>query len=78
MGLQRFLCLLLCAVFLIVSRDSVEDGSNKVSRWTKQSLPVLLDTNSKLLNTALFRGQGEDDEKGRENTIFEFECQGSL
>ncbi|KAG7220780.1 hypothetical protein INR49_032023, partial [Caranx melampygus] len=78
MGLQRFLCLLLYAASLIVSGVSFEDGSNKVSRWTRQSLPLLLDTNTQLLNTPLFRGQGGDEDKQRENKICGIECQGSL
>lgn len=73
MGLSRSLCLLLCAAALTVSAE--EDESVEAYRWTRQSLPLLLDAHTELLNTPLFRGQGEDEERGGARTLCGIECQ---
>ncbi|XP_071335080.1 inactive serine protease 35-like [Trachinotus anak] len=79
MGPKHFLCLLLCAASLRVSGVFGKDGNSEAYRWTRQSLPVLLDTNTQFLNTPLFRGQEENEErKGRAKTLCGIECQGSL
>ncbi|XP_040920211.1 serine protease 23-like [Toxotes jaculatrix] len=78
MDLKHLLCLLLCAAALTVSEALGKDGDNEAYRWTRQSLPVVLDTRTQLLNTPLFRGQEEDEEKGRAKTLCGIECQGSL
>ncbi|XP_035534081.1 serine protease 23-like [Morone saxatilis] len=77
MGLNHFLCLLLCAAALTASVVSGEDENSEAYRWTKQSLPVLLDTHTEPLNTPSFRGQEEDEEKGGTKTVCGIECQSS-
>lgn len=77
MGLKHLLCLLLSAAALTVSGVLGEDGTNEVYGWTRESLPVLLETHTHLLNIPLFRGQEEDEEKGRAKTCG-IECQSSL
>uniref|UniRef100_A0A8C9ZR67 Inactive serine protease 35 n=1 Tax=Sander lucioperca TaxID=283035 RepID=A0A8C9ZR67_SANLU len=47
-------------------------------RWARQSLPVLLDTHTEPLDTPLFRGQQEDEERGGTKTLCGIECQSSL
>ncbi|KAK9531696.1 hypothetical protein VZT92_011105 [Zoarces viviparus] len=78
MGFNHYLCLLLCAAALTVSEVFGKDENSEVHRWTRQSLPVLLDTNTQPLNTPLFRGQKEDEERGRTETLCGIECQSSL
>ncbi|AWP19874.1 putative inactive serine protease 35 [Scophthalmus maximus] len=78
MGLKHLLCLLLCAAALTVPGVFGKDGNNETSSWTRQSLPVLLDTHTQLLSTPLFRGQEEDEETGRAKTLCGIECHGSL
>ncbi|XP_039982155.1 serine protease 23-like [Xiphias gladius] len=78
MGLKHLPCLLLCAATLTVSGVVGRDGNSEAYRWTRQSLPVLLDTHTQLLNSPLFRGQQEDEGKGRAKTLCGIECQGSL
>ncbi|XP_022623430.1 serine protease 23-like isoform X2 [Seriola dumerili] len=77
MGLKH-MCLLLCAASLTVSGGFGKDGNSEAYVWTRQSVPVLLDTHTQLLNTPLFRGQEEDEEKGRAKTLCGIECQGGL
>ncbi|XP_070844054.1 inactive serine protease 35-like [Chaetodon trifascialis] len=72
MGLNHVLCLLLCAAALTVSG---EDESSEVYRWTRQSLPVLLDTHTQPLNPPLFRGQEVDEEGGGTEALCGIECQ---
>ncbi|XP_037606629.1 serine protease 23-like [Sebastes umbrosus] len=79
MGLNHFLCLLLCAAALTVSGVFGKDENSEAHRWTRQSLPVLLDTHTEPLNTPLFRGQEEDEEeRGGTKTLCGIECQSSL
>ncbi|XP_044024239.1 serine protease 23-like [Siniperca chuatsi] len=78
MGLNHFQCLLLCAAALTVSGVFGKDESTEAYRWTRQSLPVLLDTHTEHLNTPLFRGQEEDEERGGTKTLCGIECQSSL
>lgn len=75
MGLNHFLRLLLCAAALTVSGVFGEDESGEAYRWTRQSLPVLQDTHTEPLNTPLFRGQEEDEERGEAKTLCGIECQ---
>ncbi|XP_026197645.1 serine protease 23-like [Anabas testudineus] len=78
MGLKHILCLLLCAAGLTDSGVFGKDGNSEAHRWTKQSLPVLLDVHTQLLDTPLFRGQVEDEENGGTKSICGIECQSSL
>ncbi|XP_054474898.1 serine protease 23-like [Anoplopoma fimbria] len=78
MGFNHYLCLLLCAVALTVSEVFGKDENTEVRRWTRQSLPVLLDTHTEPLNTPLFSGQEEDEHGGRTETLCGIECQSSL
>ncbi|XP_042359769.1 serine protease 23-like [Plectropomus leopardus] len=75
MGSNRFLCALLCAAALTLSGVLGKDGISKAHRWTRQSVPLLLETHTEPLNTALFRGQ-EGEERG--GTLCGIECQSSL
>ncbi len=75
MGLSHFLCLLLCAVALTVSGVLGKDENSEVLGWTRQRLPVLLDTHTESLNTPLFRGQEDDEERGGTKTLCGIECQ---
>ncbi|XP_062293242.1 serine protease 23-like [Scomber scombrus] len=78
MGFKHLLCLLLCAAALTVSRVFGEDESDEAYRWSRQSLPMLLDTHTKLLSKPLFRGQKEDEERGGSKTLCGIECQSGL
>ncbi|XP_029318747.1 serine protease 23-like [Cottoperca gobio] len=78
MGLNCFLCLLLCAAALTVSGVFGKDENNTANRWTRQSLPLLLDTHTEPLDVPLFRGQEEDEERGESKTLCGIECQSSL
>ncbi|XP_059211778.1 serine protease 23-like [Centropristis striata] len=75
MGLSHFLCVLLCAAALTVF---AKDENHAAYRWTRQSLPVLLDAHTEPLNTPLFGGQAEDEERGGAKTLCGIECQSSL
>ncbi|KAK2856360.1 hypothetical protein Q5P01_005095 [Channa striata] len=75
MDLKHILCLLLSAAALTVFG---EDGDNEAHRWTRQSLPLMLDTHTQLLNTPLFRGQVEDEDNGGLKTLCGIECQSGL
>ncbi|KAK2856355.1 hypothetical protein Q5P01_005090 [Channa striata] len=75
MDLKHILCLLLSAAALKVFG---EDRDNEVYRWTRQSLPLMLDTHMQLLNTPLFRGQVEDEDNGGLKTLCGIECQSGL
>lgn len=78
MGLNHFLCLLLCAAALTVSGVFAKDENSEANRWARQSLPVLLDTHTVPLDTPLFTGQQEDEERGGTKTLCGIECQSSL
>uniref|UniRef100_A0A8C3AWU3 Inactive serine protease 35 n=1 Tax=Cyclopterus lumpus TaxID=8103 RepID=A0A8C3AWU3_CYCLU len=79
MGFNHYLCLLLCAAALTVSEVFGKDESNEVHWWTRQSLPLLLDTHTQPLKTPLFSGREEDDDKSvRKDTLCGIECQSSL
>ncbi|KAF3702743.1 Inactive serine protease 35 Precursor [Channa argus] len=75
MGLKHILCLLLSATALTVFG---KDGDNVAYRWTRQSLPLMLDTHTQLLNTPLFRAQAEGEEKEGLKSLCGIECQSSL
>lgn len=77
MGLNHFLCPLLCAAALTVSGVFGEDENSEAYRWARQSLPVLLDTHTQPINTPLFRGQEGDEQRGRATTLCGIECQSS-
>uniref|UniRef100_A0A3Q3MP64 Inactive serine protease 35 n=1 Tax=Mastacembelus armatus TaxID=205130 RepID=A0A3Q3MP64_9TELE len=47
-------------------------------KWLRQSIPLLLDGHTQILNTPLFRGRQEDEERGRAKTLCGIECQSSL
>ncbi|CAJ1077164.1 inactive serine protease 35-like [Xyrichtys novacula] len=64
MGLGYFLSLLLCAAALTASSVFCKDEDSEDLRWTRQSLPVLQDTHTELLDPPLFRGSGVNEEKG--------------
>lgn len=78
MGASCFLCVLLCAATLTLPGVFGKDENSKVYRWTRQSLPLLLDTHTEPLNVPLFRGQEEDEEGGGAKTLCGIECQSSL
>ncbi|XP_029352449.1 serine protease 23-like [Echeneis naucrates] len=76
MGLKHLVCLLLCVAFLTVSSVFGKDGNTELC-WTRQSLPVMLDTRTQILNPPLFREQeGGEQTRGRVNAQCETECQG--
>uniref|UniRef100_A0A668ARP0 Inactive serine protease 35 n=1 Tax=Myripristis murdjan TaxID=586833 RepID=A0A668ARP0_9TELE len=62
----------LMEVFLFLSL------SGMVYSWSRRSLPVLLDRHTELLNTPLFKGLEEDEERGRAETLCGIECQSAL
>uniref|UniRef100_UPI0037E76369 inactive serine protease 35-like n=1 Tax=Semicossyphus pulcher TaxID=241346 RepID=UPI0037E76369 len=68
MGLHHLLCLLLCAAALTASGVFAKDELSEAFRWTRQSLPVLQDTHTELLNPPQFRGLEEDEERGGAKT----------
>ncbi|XP_029903777.1 serine protease 23-like [Myripristis murdjan] len=78
MGSKSFLCLLLCVAALARSAVRSEDNDNEVYSWSRRSLPVLLDRHTELLNTPLFKGLEEDEERGRAETLCGIECQSAL
>ncbi|KAM4633738.1 inactive serine protease 35-like [Polymixia lowei] len=78
MGPLHVLCLLLCATPLLVSGVHSEDDDNEAYTWSRQSLPVLLDTHTELLSTPVFRGRGEDEEREAEEKLCGIECQRTL
>lgn len=61
------MCLKLVAVLLCAAASTVsgKDESSDAPRWSSQSLPVLLDTHTALLNKPLFRWQKAAEERGR-------------
>lgn len=75
MGLNHVPRLLLCAAALTVSGVLCQDENSEVYWWTRQSLPVLLDTHTEPLNTPLFRGQEEDEDGVGTKTLCGVECQ---
>ncbi|KAK5880094.1 hypothetical protein CesoFtcFv8_023156 [Champsocephalus esox] len=78
MGLNRFMCLLLCAAALTVSAVFGKEESSEANRWTRHNLPLLLDTHTQPLHVPLFRGQEEDEEKEGTKTYCGIECQSHL
>lgn len=78
MSLKHVVCLLLYAAALTNSSAHSKDGINEAYRWTRQSIPLLLDTHTQLLNTSLFGGQIEAKERGKPKTICGIECQSNL
>lgn len=61
MGLIHVPGLLLVAAVLTVSVVFGQDENIEDYSWTRQSVPVLLDTQTEPLNTPLFRGHKEDE-----------------
>lgn len=78
MGLNHVLCVLLCAAALTLSGALGKDENSEAYRWTRQSLPVLLDTHTQPLNPPLFRGQEDDEDEGGTKVLCGIECQSSL
>ncbi|KAF7658366.1 hypothetical protein LDENG_00013440 [Lucifuga dentata] len=78
MGPHNILCLLLYVATLTVSGVYSQNGNDEAHRWNRQSLPVLLDTHTELLNASLFRGQDEDEEREGTRTVCGIECQNAL
>ncbi|XP_056283922.1 serine protease 23-like [Pseudoliparis swirei] len=80
MGFNHYLCLLLCAAALTVLEVFGRDESSVLPCWTRQRLPVLLDTHTEPLKTPLFDGAEEDDDEKtvREDTLCGIECQSGL
>lgn len=76
MGFSYFLCLLLGAAALTVSKVLGQDNP-EVYWWSKQSLPVLVDTRTEPFNTPLFRGQEEDEGRAGTKASCGIECQSS-
>lgn len=77
MEFNHYLCLLLCTAALTVSGVFGKEEYIEAYRWAKQSLPVLLDTHTETLNTPLFRGKEDDEEREGTNTLCGIECQSS-
>ncbi|XP_068609971.1 inactive serine protease 35-like [Brachionichthys hirsutus] len=77
MGLRGILCLLLCAASLTVSGVlCTAEDSLQADRWTKQMLPVLLETRTEPLDAPLFNGQEEEEEeRGGARPHCGFKCQ---
>ncbi|XP_062415630.1 serine protease 23-like [Pungitius pungitius] len=71
-------CVLLCAAALTLSGASGEDEDSRVHRWTRQRLPVLLDTHTEPLGTPGFSRQEEEEERSWPETLCGIECQSSL
>lgn len=61
MGLIRGLIVLLVAASLSVSGVFAQDRNSQDYSWTKQSVPVLLDAQTKPLSSPLFNGLKEDE-----------------
>lgn len=77
MGLTHFPCLLLCAAALTVSGVFGQDDNGEMFGWSRQSLPVLLDTHTEPLSSPLFRGQEEEEGQVGTKTFCGIECQNS-
>ncbi|XP_026174292.1 inactive serine protease 35-like [Mastacembelus armatus] len=71
---KHLLCVLLCAAAL----GNYGVFGEEANRWLRQSIPLLLDGHTQILNTPLFRGRQEDEERGRAKTLCGIECQSSL
>ncbi|XP_068432629.1 inactive serine protease 35-like [Clinocottus analis] len=79
MELNHYLCLLLCAAALTVQEVSGKDETIQVHRWTRQSLPLLLDTLTEPLKMPSFSRREENGgERGRTDALCGIECQSSL
>ncbi|XP_076016216.1 inactive serine protease 35-like [Genypterus blacodes] len=78
MGSKHLPCLLLCAALLTVSLVCSHNGNNESDRWSRQSLPVLLDTHTVLLHTSSYRGQESEEQRGGAQSMCGIECQSAL
>ncbi|TNN47428.1 Inactive serine protease 35 [Liparis tanakae] len=79
MGFSHYLCLLLCAAALTVLEVFGGDERSVSPCWTRQRLPVLLDTHTEPLKTPSFHGPEEDGQKSlREDSLCGIECQSGL
>ncbi|XP_028253304.1 serine protease 23-like [Parambassis ranga] len=76
MDLRYVMCVLFCAAALTVSAVLGQNERSDVYRWTRQSLPELLVRHTAPVNTPLFIGKEEKEDKG--TTICGIECQSSL
>ncbi|XP_068198486.1 inactive serine protease 35-like [Antennarius striatus] len=77
MGLSSILCLLLCTASLVGSGVLCEERDNQADRWTRQILPVLLETHTEPLAAPLFSGQEDDEGRGGTRALCGIECQNS-
>lgn len=77
MALCQVFCLLICTASLTFSGALGQHESRDMDQWTKQSLPVLLDTHTEYLKPALFGGQEENEEQAGTETFCGIECQSS-
>lgn len=80
MDLSQLLCLLFYAASLAFSGALLQDEqseSRDTDRWTRQSLPVLLDTHTEYLKPALFQGHVENEGRANTETFCGIECQSS-
>ena len=67
----------ICTASLIFSEALGQHENKDMDQWTKQSLPVLLDTHTEYLNPARFRGQEENEEQAGTVKFCGIECQSS-
>ncbi|XP_056150650.1 serine protease 23-like [Lampris incognitus] len=74
----HLLWLLLCVSPLVVSGVGVQDDDNEVYRWSKQSVPVVLDRHTEILDTPNFWSQEEDDKREGTWRLCGIECQSTL
>uniref|UniRef100_H3D028 Inactive serine protease 35 n=1 Tax=Tetraodon nigroviridis TaxID=99883 RepID=H3D028_TETNG len=75
MELCQVFCLFICSASLTFSGSLGQHESKTMDRWTRQSLPVLLDTHTEYLKPALFGGQEEKKERAGTETFCGIECQ---
>lgn len=77
MDLSQFFFLLFCTASLTLSGALGQDESRDMDQWTRQSLPVLLDTHIEYLKPSMFAGQMENEERAGTEMFCGIECQSS-
>lgn len=75
MELCQVFCLLICTALLTFSGALGQHESRDMDQWTRQSLPLLLDTHTEYLKPALFGEQEENEEQAGTETFCGIECQ---
>lgn len=75
MELCQVFHLYICAASLTFSGALSQRESRDMHQWTRQSLPLLLDTHTEYLEPALFGGQEESEEQVGTETFCGIECE---